>query len=72
MKELCMQIGKIVNLLMPPEKQYEISYVFKDTETKSIKGSIIIGTPGYVSKIMRNIKTNALKYLIVDEADEVL
>ena len=67
-----MQIGKILESLMPPEKEYEVSYLFKDTETKSIKGSICIGTPGYVTKIMRNIKTNKLKYLVVDEADEVL
>ena len=57
---------------MPEGKDYEISYLFKDTETKSTKGSICIGTPGYVSKILRNIKTNKLRYLIVDEADEVL
>ena len=57
---------------MPPEKEFEISYLFKDTETKSIKGSICIGTPGYVCKITRNIKTNKLMYLVVDEADEVL
>lgn len=57
---------------MPPSKKFEISYLFKDTDTKDIKGSICIGTPGYIVKILNGIKTDKLKYLIIDEADEVL
>jgi len=57
---------------MPKCKEYEISYLFKDSETKNIKGSICIGTPGYVCKSMRNIKTNKLRYLVVYEANNVL
>ncbi|KAL4472432.1 hypothetical protein ABPG74_018381 [Tetrahymena malaccensis] len=71
-KDLCLQIGKQITAIMPPSKNYEISYLFKDTDTKEIKGSICIGTPGYIQKILNSIKTNKLKFLIIDEADEVL
>lgn len=57
---------------MPPNKKYEVSYLFKDTDTKDIKGSICIGVPGYIVKILNGIKTDKLKFLILDEADEVL
>ncbi|EAS05776.1 DEAD/DEAH-box helicase (macronuclear) [Tetrahymena thermophila SB210] len=71
-KDLCLQIGKQIAAIMPPSKKYEISYLFRDTDTKDIKGSICIGTPGYIQKILNSIKTKDLKFLIIDEADEVL
>ncbi|EGR32866.1 hypothetical protein IMG5_068430 [Ichthyophthirius multifiliis] len=71
-KELCLQIGKQLSLCMPDEKKYEISYLFADTDTKDIKGSVCIGTPGYVEKIMKSLDFKNLKFLILDEADEVI
>ena len=57
---------------MPSSKKYEISYLFADTDTKSIKGSICIGTPGYLEKVMKSLDLRNLKFLILDEADEVI
>jgi superfamily II DNA/RNA helicase len=57
---------------MPENKKFEISYLFADTDTKNIKGSICIGTPGYLEKIMKSLDFKYLKFLILDEADEVI
>lgn len=72
-KELCDQTANVFKNICPKSlaERIKISIAYKDTDTKDIKGDVLFGTAGYIQKILKGLNFDNLKYIIVDEADEV-
>lgn len=78
-RELASQIQYVAEKLGSYIKDLNIGLCIGGTNTKDsikelLKSHIIIGTPGRINMMIKNgiIKTNYLKILVVDEADELL
>ncbi len=79
-RELCMQIAKDLVNYTKYVKNLSIIPVFGgasiDTQIKALRkgGQIVVGTPGRVGDLIRRRKLNLtkIKYLVLDEADEML
>ncbi len=79
-RELCLQISKDLKNYSKYSKNIDIAPVYGgeriDIQIKALQRgtNIVVGTPGRVCDLIRrgNLKLNSIKWLVLDEADEML
>lgn len=79
-RELCLQISQDIKKYAKYEKEVSVAPVYGgeriDIQIRALKNgaNIVVGTPGRVHDLIRRkaLKLQAIKWLVLDEADEML